>query len=85
MTEAQRAPSRPGVEVDGRALRELRWHQEHTIVALAEKARISFGYLSQIETGRRNRVSPRTFRRLLSALGIEDKPDAIQPHTEAAA
>jgi transcriptional regulator with XRE-family HTH domain len=73
-----------GVEVDGTALRELRKRLGYTVSEFAPLVPISFGYLSQIERGWRKSVSPPTFQRLVSALGIHN-PDAIKPRRGKAA
>ena len=79
MTQAPPRTAPAGVEVDGNALRELRKQLGYTITALAPQVPVSIGYLSQIERGWRKTVSPPTFQRLISALGIQEKPDAIKP------
>jgi transcriptional regulator with XRE-family HTH domain len=71
-----RAPA--GVAVDGEAVRERRKRLGHTLTALAPLAKISIGYLSQIERGDRSTVSPPTFQRLAAALGLAEKPEVLE-------
>lgn len=67
-TEA--APLSPNVPVDGNAIRRLRIDLGYTLVGFAPRVPISWGYLSQIERGRKPRVSPPLFRLLLAALDL---------------
>jgi len=83
MTDGSPTTTPAGVEVDGNALRELRKDLGYTITEFAPRVGISFGFLSQIERGHK-RVSPPVFRRLVSALEIQDNPDAIKPRKNAA-
>lgn len=54
--------------IDGEAVRRRRKDAGLSQVDLAERAEISSGYLSQIETGARPSVSPATWKQLAAAL-----------------
>lgn len=69
-------PLSPNVPVDGDAVRARRIELGETIVSFAPKIPMSVGYLSQIERGRRQRVSPPRFQQLATALGVE--PDVLK-------
>ena len=66
------------VRVDGAALRELRVSSGHDLDAFALLTGISRPYLSLIETGHRENVSPSIFLRLCSLLGIADQPELLR-------
>lgn len=59
------------VAIDGAKIRELRQELGYTQAALAEKCAMHNAYLSQLENGRRLRVSPPLFVRLCDALRID--------------
>lgn len=56
------------VLMDGEAVRRRRKDAGLSQVDLAERAEISSGYLSQIETGARPSVGPTTWKQLAAAL-----------------
>jgi transcriptional regulator with XRE-family HTH domain len=58
------------VAIDGAKLRELRQDLGYTQRQLAQKCNLNNAYLSQLENGRRLRVSPPLFVRLCDALQI---------------
>lgn len=62
-----------GIEIDGARLRELRKMNGDTLVSFAPKCGLSDAYLSDLETGRRPRVSPPAFVRICDALGLADR------------
>lgn len=78
MTDTPIVRTPTGIRVDGDAVRERRKRLGYTIVGFAPKVQISIGYLSQIERGTRQSVSPPTFSRLASALGLADRPERIE-------
>lgn len=78
MTNAPTAPAPTGIAVNGAAVRERRKQLGHTISAFAPLVPVSIGYLSQIERGHRPTVSPPTFKKLATALGLSDSPELIQ-------
>ncbi|WP_367128266.1 helix-turn-helix domain-containing protein [Saccharothrix sp. HUAS TT1] len=63
-------PTPAGVEINGGRVRTERQLLGHNLRAFAEKADISLQYLSQIERGDRQRVSPAVFGRICDALRI---------------
>lgn len=65
------APDNASVEIDGYKLRNLRKLQGYSIKGFAEKARISYGYVSQLETGNKTSASPEAFGRICDALSID--------------
>lgn len=64
-------PSSAGVKIDGDELRRLRSLQGDDLKPFAAKADISFQYVSQLELGVRDSVSPSVFGRICQALGLE--------------
>lgn len=67
-----------GVEVDGERLRHLRKLAGHNLVTFAQKIEISWGYLSQIERGRRKNVSPEVFGRICDQLGLDNRTELMK-------
>ena len=67
-----------GVAIDGAKVRELRKLAGFTLKDFAPKCGIGFQYLSQIELGNRQFVSPPTFARICDALNIEDRRDMVR-------
>lgn len=61
------------VEVNGFALRELRIRSGLGVVELAEQVGVKRPYIAKIELGHSQRVSPRVYQSLLSALSITDR------------
>lgn len=61
------------VEVNGFAIRELRIRSGLSVVDLAERVGVKRPYIAKIELGHSQRVSPKVFTTLLSALSIEDR------------
>lgn len=59
-----------GVQIAGDEVRRRRKLLGDNLVTFAPKAGITFQYLSQIETGVRQQVSPAVFVRICDALGI---------------
>lgn len=66
-------PQSANVEIDGAKVREMRKLRGLTLTKLATRCDISFQYLSHIERGVRQRVSPPTYARICDALGIRDR------------
>ncbi|MFJ3037780.1 helix-turn-helix domain-containing protein [Streptomyces tendae] len=62
----------PTFEVNGDAIREERMQAGLTQTELARQAGISPRYVSHLETGTRNRMGPKTYRRLREALQAPD-------------
>jgi transcriptional regulator with XRE-family HTH domain len=58
------------VRIHGDALRELRIRSGYGLDGFAHAAEISRPYLSLLETGRRERVSPEIFARMCLLLGV---------------
>lgn len=69
-----------GVHIDGDQLRTKRKLAGHALVDFAALAEISFQYLSQIERGDRQSVSPPVFARICDALGVaeEDRDQLVR-------
>lgn len=61
------------VEVNGFALRELRIRTGISVADLAKQVEVQRPYIAKIELGHSQRVSPRVFTALLSALSISDR------------
>lgn len=79
MSQQPDAPSPPAnVAVNGAAIRARRIELGENLVKFAPRVPLSFQYLSQIELGRRPRVSPRTFRLLAEALDMTDRIDELK-------
>lgn len=70
MTDTARVVSSASVEIDHQKLRELRQDLGLLQGELGKRAGLSAGYISQLEIGARNRVSPPVFARLCDALKI---------------
>jgi transcriptional regulator with XRE-family HTH domain len=51
-------------------LQDLRKEHGHTLTTLAQAARISLPYLSQLESGQRRDPRPPVVKRLADALGV---------------
>jgi transcriptional regulator with XRE-family HTH domain len=83
MPKTPPAKTPAGVAVDGEAVRKRRQRLGHTITAFAPLVKVSIGYLSQIERGHRPTVSPATFKRLATALGLDDNPEQIETKQRA--
>lgn len=72
------------VEVNGFALRELRVRSGLGVVELAEQVGVQRPYIAKIELGHSQRVSPKVFNALLSALSITDRRVLLaNPHGAA--
>ncbi|MCU1687818.1 MAG: Helix-turn-helix protein [Amycolatopsis sp.] len=67
----------PGVHIAGGLLRQSRKLAGYSLVPFADLAGISFQYLSQIERGDRESVSPEVFARICDALGITDRRELL--------
>jgi transcriptional regulator with XRE-family HTH domain len=63
------APAR-GVPVNGAAIRALREANDWELGKFAAAIQVSTGYLSNIEAGRRPRVSPEIIGRIKDTLGV---------------
>lgn len=68
----------PNVAINGAAIRARRKELGENLQTFAPRVPVSFTYLSQLETGRRARVSPLTFRRLAAALDMADRADELK-------
>lgn len=64
-----------GLAVDGEGLRRLRKMAGYNLVTFAAEIDISWGYLSQIERGHRQNVSPQVFARICEKLGLAELAD----------
>ncbi|MBN1174222.1 MAG: helix-turn-helix transcriptional regulator [Micromonosporaceae bacterium] len=67
-----------GVAIDGAKVRELRKLAGFTLKDFAPQCGIGFQYLSQIERGDRQFVSPPTFAKICDALNIENRRDMLR-------
>lgn len=74
-----------GVAVNGADIRRRRKLLGWTVTDLAARCDISQQYLSFIERGDRQRVSPPVFARLCDELGVENRSDLMLPEGGAAA
>jgi len=69
------------VEINGFALREIRVRSGVETLSLAEQIGVSRSYITRLELGQRERVSPRIYQALLSALFIRDRRTLLaNPH-----
>ncbi|MEO6086061.1 MAG: helix-turn-helix transcriptional regulator [Umezawaea sp.] len=66
-----------GVAVNGTAIRAKRKLAGLYMAELAGKCGISEGYVSHIELGRRQAVSPPVFAALCDALGVNDRSELL--------
>lgn len=73
------------VEVNGFALREVRVRSGVSVQELADRVGVKRPYIAKIELGHSQRVSPKVYNELLSALAITDRRTFMaRPHGEAA-
>ena len=81
-------PKRPAsttIAVNGFALREIRVRSGINVADLAEQLDIGRPYLTKIELGHSQRVSPKVYSGLCHALDIKDRRAlAAHPHDDAA-
>ncbi|HLL68849.1 MAG TPA: helix-turn-helix transcriptional regulator [Micromonosporaceae bacterium] len=75
-----------GVEIDGAKVRQLRKLAGATITTFAQQAALSTQYVSQLERGVRQNVSPPAFARICNALGVppEQRAAMVRPTTTPA-
>ena len=64
-------PDGANVAVDGAELRRVRKRGGHTLGGLAERSGVSKQFLSMVERGVRQRMSPPAYGRVCDALGID--------------
>lgn len=67
------AGTKPTVEINGFALRELRIRDGRSVQTLAAEVGVQRPYIVKIELGHSRRVSPKVFNALLSAFSINDR------------
>jgi transcriptional regulator with XRE-family HTH domain len=65
-------PEPAGVAIDGPEIRRRRKLRGWTVTQLAERASISQQYMSFIERGARDRVSPPVFNRICDAFDLDE-------------
>lgn len=71
-------------EVNGFALREIRKRSGVEVAELAARVGVQRPYIAKIELGHSQRVSPKVFNAILSALVIEDRRSLLaNPHGAA--
>jgi transcriptional regulator with XRE-family HTH domain len=61
------------VDINGFALREIRVRSGIGVLELAGQVGVQRPYIAKIELGHSQRVSPKVFNALLSALSIQDR------------
>lgn len=66
-------PTPTTIEINGYALRELRMRSGLGVAELAAQVEVKRPYIAKIELGHSQRVSPKVFNALLSALTISDR------------
>lgn len=71
-TPRQSRRTRHSVTIDGGKLTTARIRAGLTQVQLADRARLSQTYISSLEIGDRDRLSPEAHARLCTALGVDD-------------
>lgn len=77
-TTPQTAPLPTTVAINGDAIRARRVELGDNLRAFADRVGLSFQYVSQLERGTRERVSPGTFRRLVDALDMAARVDELK-------
>lgn len=78
------AGTKPTVEINGFALRELRIRDGRSVQTLAAEVGVQRPYIVKIELGHSRRVSPKVFNALLSAFSINDRRVLLaNPHGAA--
>lgn len=60
-------------EIHGPAVREIRLRSGVEVAELAEMVGVKRPYIAKIELGHSRRVSAKTFKALVAALGIQDR------------
>lgn len=73
------------IRVNGERILELRADQGMTQLELAERSRISTGYISQLESGARPGLSKRLFNRLAESLSVPGEEIQAQDLTAVSA
>jgi predicted transcriptional regulator len=74
------------VEINGFALRDIRVRTGVGVAELAERVGVKRPYIAKIELGHSQRVSPKVYNALLSALAINDRRVLMSnPHGQSAA
>lgn len=68
-----------GVAINGPVLRALRTIHGYSAVELAQAIRRHPSFISKLETGAAQRVSPSVFRRLLDVLSIDNPAVLLRP------
>lgn len=69
------------VEINGFALRHIRKNAGIEVAELAERIGVQRPYVTKIELGHSQRVSPKVFNAILSTLVIEDRRALLaNPH-----
>lgn len=66
-----------GVRINRHKLRLLRQVNGLTQAGLAEAAGISAGYLSHLESGRRETVAPPVYVRICDSLAVQDRTELM--------
>lgn len=75
------AGTKPTVEINGFALRELRIRDGRSVQTLAAEVGVQRPYIVKIELGHSRRVSPKVFNALLAAFSISDRRALLaNPH-----
>lgn len=78
------AGTKPTVEINGFALRELRIRDGRSVQTLAAEVGVQRPYIVKIELGHSRRVSPKVFNALLAAFSINDRRVLLaNPHGAA--
>lgn len=69
------------VEINGFAIREIRKAKGLSVLDLAGHVGVQRPYIAKIELGHSQRVSPKVFNALLSALAVDDRRSLLaNPH-----
>jgi len=67
------------VPIEKSELRRRRQILGETQAQFADRCAVSAGYISQLESGVRERVSPPVFARICDALKVEDRAELMAP------
>lgn len=67
----------PSVLIDGAEIRRRRKERGLNLRPFAQLVDVTEGYVSHIESGRRNTVSPRVFGAICDALGVENRQELM--------
>lgn len=71
-------PASASIEIDGGKMRERRKMRGFSVHGLAGAVQVSPSYVSHLERGRREYVSPPVYARICDALGVTDRRELLK-------